>query len=73
MNPAQSAAANQGTAFATHNFVVAHPSQRALVERLDLPGRRPTLRFNTGPLLRQLPDGTTVEDGEVLHVWVPRR
>lgn len=73
VQPARSAAANQDAALACHNFVVAHPSQRARVAQLELPPRRPTLRFNTGPLLRRQPDGTTIEDGEVLHMWVPRR
>ena len=69
----RSAATNQDTAFACQNFVVAHPSQRTRVEHLELPTRRPTMRFNTGPLLRQLSEGTTIEHGEVLHMWVPRR
>lgn len=73
VSPQRSAAANEDTAAACHHFVVAHPSQRARVEQLELPAHRPTLRFNSGPLLRRLPDGRTVEDGEVLHVWVPRR
>lgn len=73
VNPMRSATANQDAAFACHDFVIAHPSQRTRVEQLQLPVRRPILRFNTGPLLRQLPDGRTVEDGEVLHLWVPRR
>lgn len=73
VNSDRTASANQDTAFACHNYVVAHPDQRRRVEALDLPARRPTLRFNTGPLLRQQPDGTTLEDGEVLHMWVPRR
>jgi hypothetical protein len=73
VNPSRSAATNQDAAFACHNFVIAHPNQRGRVEQLELPVRRPTMRFNTGPLLRQLPDGSTVEDGEVLHMWVPRR
>lgn len=73
INPSRSGATNQDAAFACHNFVVAHPNERARVEQLELPARRPTMRFNTGPLLRQLPDGTTIEDGEVLHMWVPRR
>jgi hypothetical protein len=73
VNPARSAAANQDAALACHNFLVAHPRERAPVEQLELPARRPTMRFNSGPLLRRLSDGTTVEDGEVLHMWVPRR
>lgn len=73
VKPTRSAATNQDAAFACHNCVIAHPSQRTRVEQLQLPVRRPTLRFNTGPLLLQLPDGRTVEDGEMLHMWVPRR
>lgn len=73
VNPARSAVCNRDAAYACHNFVVAHPTQRARAEQLDLPPRRPTLRFNSGPLVRARPDGRTVEDGEVLHMWVPRR
>ncbi len=73
VSPARSAAANQDVALACHNFVVAHPTQSVLVEALELPAHRPTLRFASGPLLRKLPDGRTTEDGEVLHIWVPRR
>lgn len=73
VNPTRSTATNQDAALACHRFVVAHPNQRSRVEQLELPSRRPTMRFNSGPLLRQLSNGSTVEDGEVLHMWVPRR
>ena len=71
ISPERSAACNQDVAFGCHNFVVAHPSQQARVGRLDLPKRRPVLRFNLGPLLREQPDGTTIENGEVMHTWGP--
>jgi hypothetical protein len=73
INPARSAACNQDVAYACHNFIIGHPRERARLEDLDLPAKRPTLRFDTGPLLRRLDDGRTVEAGEVLHMWVPRR
>lgn len=73
VNPSRSAECNQDVAYASHNFVIGHPRERVRLEALDLPERRPTLRFNTGPLLRSLDDGRTVEDGEILHMWVPRR
>ncbi len=71
--PDRVAACNQDLAYACHRFVLCHPRDRARLEHLDLPSKRPTLRFNTGSLLRRLPDGRTVEDAEVLHTWVPRR
>jgi hypothetical protein len=73
VNPSRSRACNQDVAFACHHVIAAHPRERERLAELELPAKRPTLRFNTGPLLRRLPDGETVEDGEVLHMWVPRR
>lgn len=73
ISPERSAACNQDMAFACHNFVVATPSEQTRVALLDLPDRRPVLRFNTGPLMREQPDGSAAEDGEVMHMWVPRR
>lgn len=69
----RSAASNRDVAFACRHFVIAHPRERVRVAELELPAKRPTLRFNTGPLLRKLPDGRTIEDGDILHMWVPRR
>jgi hypothetical protein len=73
ISPERSATCNQDVALGCHNFVVAHPSQQTRVAQLDLPKRRPVLRFNSGPLVREQPDGTTIKDGEVMHTWVPRR
>lgn len=73
ITPGRVAGCNQHLAYACHRFVLGHPVGRARLEKLELPTKRPTLRFNTGPLLRRLADGRTIEDGEVLHTWVPRR
>lgn len=73
VTPARSAACNQDVALACHHFVACHPRDAGRATKLDLPSKRPTLRFNMGPLRRELPDGRTVEDGELLHMWVPRR
>jgi hypothetical protein len=67
------ATCNQDMAFASHTFLVGHPKDRQRIEALELPTRRPILRFNVGPLLRRLEGGQLVEDGEMLHMWVPRR
>ena len=73
VTPERSATCNQDMGFACHNFIVAHPNQQARVAQLDLPERRPVLRFSTGPLIREKADGSTIEEGELMHVWVPRR
>lgn len=73
ISPERSAACNQDMALGCHNFVVASPAREIRTAQLDLPERRPVLRFNTGPLIRQQPDGSTTRDGEVMHMWVPRR
>ena len=73
ISPERSASCNQDMALASYNFVVAHPLQQSRVSQLDLPVRRPVLRFNTGPLFREQPNASTIQDGEVMHVWVPRR
>lgn len=73
IGPQDSAACNQDLAYACHRFVVAHPHEQTRTGLLDLPRKRPVVRFASGPLLRERPDGTVVEDGEILHSWVPRR
>jgi hypothetical protein len=73
INPERSAACNQDMALACHNFVIAHPSQQERVVQLELPERRPVLRFNSGPLLQEQPGGSSIQGGQVMHAWVPRR
>lgn len=73
ISPQRSAACNQDLAYACHNFVVANPREEARTAQLDLPPKRPVMRFNTGPLYREQDDGTLVSDSEILHTWVPRR
>jgi hypothetical protein len=73
ITPQRSATCNQDAAFACHNFVIARPTEMTRAMQLELPVKRPTLRFNTGPLRRRLPGGRSVGDGDVLHMWVPRR
>jgi hypothetical protein len=69
----RTATCNQDLAYGCHNFIVAPPRDRVAAEGLDLPPRRPVLRFHTGPLLQRQDDGTYSEECEVLHTWVPRR
>lgn len=73
ITPERTAACNADMALACHKFVVSNPRERARVDRLDLPRKRPVLRFNVGPLIRESSDGTEAIDGEVLHLWIPRR
>jgi hypothetical protein len=41
---------------------------------LDLPAKRPVLRFDVGPMMNQDASGRYHDTGEeILHSWVPRR
>jgi hypothetical protein len=52
--------------------VIATPNRRGYLASLDLRKNGPTLRFNTGPGVRTMPDGTTEAMGDVLHMYTPR-
>jgi hypothetical protein len=74
VSPERSTSCNQDVAYACHQLVVATPNAQSRVGGLDLPPRRPVLRFNTGPLIREQSDGSSVVTSEeVIHMWVPRR
>ncbi len=73
ITPQRARECNADTANACHRFVVGRPKQRSLVLAPRLAERGPRLRFHTGPMYVQQPDGTTKRQGEVLHLWTPRR
>lgn len=73
ISPKRVRACNQDQAYACHHFVVAGPSEEARTAQLVSPPKRPVMRFNSGPLYREQPDGTLVPEGEVIHSWAPRR
>lgn len=73
MPSARARSCNADMASGCHRFVIGRPNRRSQVERARLDKRRPVIRFNTGPLIVTGPDGRKVREGEVLHVWVPRR
>lgn len=64
---------NADMALACYQVVVGHPRRERQLQLLNLPARRPVVRFNTGPGYRVMPDGTDEYMGEILHAWVPRR
>jgi hypothetical protein len=72
VSPERVAACNEVVAGMCDAFVVGRPSNPQLASVL-LCKRGPVTRFATGPLHRKRPDGTTVEDGDVLHMWEDRR
>ena len=72
ITPVRAGECNQDSAYACHNFVISNPRSPAQVEVVKLPTNRPVLRFNTGPLVQEHPDGTKFTSGEVMHLWVPR-
>jgi uncharacterized protein DUF4238 len=55
-----------------HEYVIGPPGSREL-HASHLSARKPVLRFNTGPLYKKTPDGRERLEGEVVHMWVPRR
>lgn len=61
---------NADMASACHRFVVAHPRNEGQARVVELTGRRPVIRFNSGPLYSA--EGRRLE-GEILQMWVPRR
>ncbi|HCG00402.1 MAG TPA: hypothetical protein DEV93_07630 [Chloroflexi bacterium] len=73
ISPERARACNADTASACYRFIVGRPSQQTLVKRPHMDQGRPVVRFNTGPLYAVHSDGTKKYDGDVLHMWVPRR
>lgn len=73
IEPARVRSCNSDIAAGCHHFVVGHPDRPRVLEHVDLAPKRPVMRFNTGPLYEEGPDGTLIHKGEVLHTWVPRR
>jgi hypothetical protein len=73
IEPDRVRACNADMTLACYQVVVGHPRRERQLELLNLPPRRPAVRFNTGPGYRVKPDGTEEYMGEILHSWVPRR
>lgn len=73
INSQRARSCNADTAAGCYRFIVGPPDRRSLLEAVPLAERRPVLRFNTGPLYQERPDGAKEYKGEVLHMWVPRR
>lgn len=68
------AACNQDAAYACHRFLIAPPEHEERTRALDLPAKRPVLRFDVGPMMKQDASGRYYDTGEeILHTWVPRR
>lgn len=73
IEPDRVRACNANMALACYQVIVGHPRRERQLKLLDLPARRPALRFNTGPGYKALPDGSEESMGDILHLWVPRR
>ncbi len=73
IEPARVRSCNADVAAGCHHFVLGHPDRPRVLEQVPLARKRPVMRFNTGPLYEECPDGNMVHKGEVLHTWVPRR
>jgi hypothetical protein len=62
---------NAGVASQCHEFVVAKRSSAQALEYLPLASHRPVLRFDIGPGIRELPDGSQEPMEDIVHTWVP--
>ncbi len=62
---------NAGIASQCHEFVVATRNSAQTLEYLPLAPHRPVLRFDIGPGIRELPDGSHEPMEDVVHTWVP--
>lgn len=68
------ATCNQDAAHACRRFLISPPEHEERTRSLDLPAKRPVLRFNGGPMMTQDASGRHYGTGEeILHMWVPRR
>lgn len=73
VEPDRVRACNADLALASHKMIIGHPRRERQLRQMHLPGRRPVLRFNTGPGYRTGPDGEQQYIGDILHIWVPRQ
>jgi hypothetical protein len=64
---------NADMAAGSHRFIVGRPDPQPVLDRVHLDSRPSVMRFNVGPLEVKDADGRTVREGEVLHMFVPRR
>ena len=62
---------NQDQADGCHRFVIGRPGESSL-STVRLRRRGPAVRFRSGPLYRNSPQGKVYE-GDVLHLWTPQR
>lgn len=64
---------NADMADGCHRLVVGRPDQISVLGGLSLGSRAPVVRFNVAALIVQTPDGRQVEEGDAMHMFVPRR
>lgn len=64
---------NADLADACHRFIVGRPDSRAQIDSQRLDEWRPVIRFNVAPLFANGPGSNLQAQGDVLHMWVPRR
>jgi hypothetical protein len=73
VEPGRARASNADLAHACYGVVVGHPEWERQLRLLDLPARRPVVRFNSGPGYQVGPNGTMEPMGDLMHMWVPWR
>jgi hypothetical protein len=71
--PDRARSCNRDMADACHRFIAGRPGRGPAIDALRVSERRPVLRFHTGPLYAKQLDGSAKYEGELLHLWVPRR
>jgi hypothetical protein len=64
---------NNAIASQCHEFIVGVPTRVRDLELVRFAAHRPVLRFNLGPGVRELPDGSQEPMGDIMHMWSPTR
>lgn len=67
------ASCNQDITDNCQHVVIGHPDRPTALDKVELKGRGPVLRFNVAPGVRENPDGTQEPMGDILHMWTTRR
>lgn len=72
VDPGRALQVNRRLAASCYRLVIGRPADRTELEHLTMRSTRPAIRFNTGPLMQQAPDGHLVPTGEdILHMYTP--
>lgn len=64
---------NTDTALQCYEFIVCVPGRRGRLDNANIIRNRPAVRFNIGPGVEDIGDGTRLPMGDVIQKWIPLR